>query len=309
MTKDAKVLHAFINFYIIQRGKNDPCAAVAHGTKTGETMKYMLLTAAAITAVFGLSFLIAGLIRRKMKKKPPMWAHVFIGIGTGLLIFCAVGFGYLSIHYTAQDEALAVLSDHSGVSVSEIDGGYKIDSSGEKTAMIFYPGAKVDATAYLPLMQQIAESGIDCYLLKTPFRMPIFDKDAADRIIANNHYDTWLLSGHSMGGLIASSYAAEHADTVDGVVLLAAYPTKKLSDSLKLLSVYGTEDSVLEQDVYLHAKQYFPTDFTEKIIDGGNHAGFGNYGPQKGDGKATITAQDQQTQTAFAIRQFADTFQ
>ena len=32
-------------------------------------------------------------------------------------------------------------------------------------------------------------------------------------------------------------------------------------------------------------------------MEGGNHAQFGNYGEQKGDGKATITATEQQEQT------------
>lgn len=270
-------------------------------------MKYIWLTVAAAAVVFGLGFLATGLIRRKMNRKPPRWAHILLSVGVGLLIFCVVGFGYLSIHYSAQNEALAVFSDTTGAQVFEIDGGYRIDGSGEETALIFYPGAKVDTEAYLPLMKQIADKGVDCFLLKAPMRMPIFDKNAADKVIANYNYDIWLLGGHSMGGLVASGYATEHTDTVDGVVLLAAYPTVKLRDPVRLLSVYGTKDQVLEQNAYENAKQYFPTDFTEKIIEGGNHAQFGSYGAQNGDGEATVPAQEQQSQTAFAILEFANT--
>ena len=108
-----------------------------------------------------------------------------------------------------------------------------------------------------------------------------------------------------MGGMIAAGYAADNPNTVDGVVLLAAYPTQELSDSIRLLSVYGTEDGVLNRDAYEDAKKYFPQEYTEKIIDGGNHAGFGNYGVQSGDGKATIMANEQQSQTTFAITEFA----
>ena len=32
-------------------------------------------------------------------------------------------------------------------------------------------------------------------------------------------------------------------------------------------------------------------------MEGGNHSQFGNYGEQKGDGKATISAEEQQRQT------------
>ena len=136
--------------------------------------------------------------------------------------------------------------------------------------------------------------------------MPIFDSNAADKIIGKYDYDTFLLGGHSMGGLVASGYAAQHSDAVDGVVLLAAYPTEKISDSVGLLSVYGTDDKVLDRGAYESAKRYFPDGYTEKIINGGNHAQFGNYGAQSGDGEATITAQEQQTQTVFAIIQFAE---
>ena len=41
-------------------------------------------------------------------------------------------------------------------------------------------------------------------------------------------------------------------------------------------------------------------------IEGGNHAQFGNYGPQKGDLPATISAQDQQAQTVEAIANFLE---
>ncbi|NTW92812.1 MAG: hypothetical protein HGA40_05150, partial [Methanoregulaceae archaeon] len=35
-----------------------------------------------------------------------------------------------------------------------------------------------------------------------------------------------------------------------------------------------------------------------QVIEGGNHAQFGNYGPQPGDGTATISVADQQMQAA-----------
>lgn len=269
-------------------------------------MKYILMTVAALTVAFGLGFLVTGLIRRKIKRKPPMWAHILIAICISLLVICVGSFGYLSIHYPAQDEAVAVFSDQNDAQTFEIEGGYFVDGRGEDTALVFYQGAKVDAEAYLPLMKRLAENGVDCFLLKTPFDMPIFDSNAADNIIGKYDYNTFLLGGHSMGGLVASGYAAQHSDAVDGVVLLAAYPTEKISDSVGLLSVYGTDDKVLDRGAYESAKRYFPDGYTEKIIDGGNHAQFGNYGAQSGDGEAKITAQEQQTQTAFAIIQFAE---
>ncbi|WP_405340399.1 alpha/beta fold hydrolase [Ruminococcus sp.] len=270
-------------------------------------MKYILLSVAAVAVVFGLSFLLTGLIRKKQKKKLPLILHILISVGIGLLIFCVAGFCYLNIHYTAREEALAVMSDSAAATVTEIDGGYFVDGAGQDTALIFYPGAKVDAQAYLPLMQEIATGGVDCFLLDLPMRMAIFDQNAADKIMAKVEYPTVMVGGHSMGGMIAAGYAAAHKDSVDGVVLLAAYPTKPLDKSLGLLSVYGTEDKVLDRDAYENAKAYFPSNTTETVIDGGNHAQFGNYGAQKGDGEAAITAKEQQRKTAYAVLRFAET--
>ena len=46
--------------------------------------------------------------------------------------------------------------------------------------------------------------------------------------------------------------------------------------------------------------------YTENVveIEGGNHAQFGNYGPQKGDLPATISAEEQQAQAVEAISDF-----
>lgn len=41
-----------------------------------------------------------------------------------------------------------------------------------------------------------------------------------------------------------------------------------------------------------------------KVLRGGNHAGFGSYGPQQGDGKADISSGQQQTDTAKTVAGF-----
>ena len=84
------------------------------------------------------------------------------------------------------------------------------------------------------------------------------------------------------------------ADKLRGVIFCAAYPIGKLPDGLFCLSVYGSNDGVLNMDKYEDAKIYFPHDFTEVVIEGGNHAQFGNYGAQNGDGMAFISSEEQQ---------------
>ena len=268
-------------------------------------MKYILFTVIGLAIVFGICFFVSGLIRRKMKKKLPFILHILISIVSGLLVLTIAAGVYLKIHYSVDDEATAVFANSRNNKVNELNNAFFVDGEGEDTAFIFYPGAKVDSEAYLPLMKKLAANGVDCFVLKLPFRMAIFDVNASDKIINDYNYKNIIVSGHSMGGVAASSYASSNTDNIDGVVLLAAYPSSKISDSTPLLSIYGSEDKVLQKDAYNNAKSNFPKNFEEVVIAGGNHAYYGNYGEQSGDGKATITREKQQDDTVSAIVAFA----
>ena len=84
--------------------------------------------------------------------------------------------------------------------------------------------------------------------------------------------------------------------------MLAAYPTDALSE-LPVLSVYGSEDGVLNLEKYQKSIT-LAENLTEYVIEGGNHAQFGNYGEQKGDGTATTTAKEQWQETVDYILMF-----
>ena len=93
---------------------------------------------------------------------------------------------------------------------------------------------------------------------------------------------------------MAASYTADHSEELEGLILLAAYSTSDLSDSdMAVLSIYGTEDQVLNKKKYEKYFSNLPEDTTEYVIDGGNHANFGYYGDQKGDGTAEISREEQ----------------
>ena len=106
---------------------------------------------------------------------------------------------------------------------------------------------------------------------------------------------------HSLGGAMGAAYAAGHADRLKGVVLLAAYATKKLDDSLKEIVVYGSQDGVIRTGKLTEGRQFAPKQYIEHVIEGGNHAMFGNYGKQKGDGAGLITDKEQQAETVRAV--------
>ena len=212
-----------------------------------------------------------------------------------LVILVGVFFWYVSDYYRAEDAALDVMAQDSGITVQDnltiLSPTYPTD-----TAIIFYPGAKVEAEAYLPLLDQIQQTGVTCILVDMPFHMAIFDADAAEEVIAQfPEIQHWYIAGHSMGGAMASKFASDHPDQVDGLILMGAYIYGDYPEE-KTLTIYGSLNQSVEDHI----------DYTENIVEiqGGNHAQFGNYGPQKGDPPATISAEEQQVQTVAAIEAF-----
>ena len=180
------------------------------------------------------------------------------GVLLAMLLLAAGFFWYVSDYYRAEDAALDVLASGENI---EVQGSLTILSPSypTDTAIIFYPGAKVEGAAYLPLLDQLRRTG------------------------------------HSMGGAMASQFAAGHRDQVDGLILLGAYLYGEYP-SADTLTVYGSLNQSVEDKI----------DYTEHVveIDGGNHAQFGSYGLQRGDPPAEITPQEQQARTVEAISDF-----
>lgn len=226
-----------------------------------------------------------------------------IKIAIVIVIVLLLGYGifYFTSAYHAEKTATDLLNGTGNVSVVKTSNGLLLDGSGNDTALIFYPGAKVEYTSYLPMFTQLASEGIDCYLVEMPFNFAFFGSDSADEIINNSTYNHHFIAGHSLGGVVAASYVNSTNNT-DGVIFLASYPNEEISKPI--LSVYGSEDKVLNMEEYGQAKPLIKGNFTEFIIDGGNHAQFACYGNQSDDGKANITAQNQQNQTVHEILNF-----
>lgn len=101
---------------------------------------------------------------------------------------------------------------------------------------------------------------------------------------------------------MAALYASRHSDDFEGLLFLASYSTEDLKNTeLKVLSVYGTEDKVLNMEKYKESFSNLPSSAEELIIKGGNHAYFGSYGKQKGDGEPAVTIDEQTCLTADFI--------
>lgn len=216
------------------------------------------------------------------------WKIVF-----GLFIGLIAGFiWYTSDYYRADDEAISILNNANDV--TEFDGYVELKANSD-IGLIFYPGAKVESYAYLVLLNSLKEEGINIFLVKMPFNLAVLNINAADSIIETYpEIKRWYIAGHSLGGAMASQYLDKNADLFDGLIQLAAYPLNDREENILIL--YGSNDYVLDLSNL--------EGFDAFNIMGGNHAYFGNYGEQAGDGVALITREDQQQIAIEAILEF-----
>lgn len=266
-------------------------------------MTYVLLVILALVVCLIISFLITYLIYRLTKRRIKKGIFVLITICGTFINFILIGFIYLGIYYHADSSVKEYLKSSEDVTVVKKKGYYFFDGKASNKAIIFYPGAKVEYTSYAPLMYKLAESGIDTFLVDMPFNIAFLGSNKASKIIDSYSYESFYISGHSLGGTVASIYAANNKDKIKGVILLASYSTKSL-DNLECLSIYGSNDGVLNKKKYDENKKNLDKNYKEVVIEGGNHANFGNYGNQKGDKKSTISKDSQQKLTIDAINDF-----
>lgn len=177
--------------------------------------------------------------------------------------------------------------------------------------LILYPGGRVEALAYAPTARAIAEHGFLVVLPEMRLNLAVFSPDIAEEIIASYpDIDTWAIGGHSLGGAMAARYAYLNPERISGLVLWASYPAESNNlsdmDNIQVLSISATLDGLATQEDIAAAKNLLPADTTWIEIVGGNHAGFGYYGPQDGDNSASISQEEQQEIIVEATMQFLE---
>lgn len=237
-------------------------------------------------------------------KKSKKLLLIFMGI---VCLLLAAGAYYVNDYYRVEEKALDSLQSSDAVKVYTIeDDIYVFEPEEIKAGLIFYPGGKVEYTAYAPLLRQCAENGILCILPKMPFQLAVLDINAADGV--QQYFpkiEEWYIGGHSLGGSMAAAYLEKHVEEYRGLILCAAYSTADLSTSgVKVLSMYGSNDGVLNMEKYEENKSNLPENTAEEVIDGGCHAYFGMYGAQEGDGTPEISNEEQIKMAVEAISLF-----
>jgi hypothetical protein len=101
---------------------------------------------------------------------------------------------------------------------------------------------------------------------------------------------------------MAAQCFSERPGRYAGLALVASYPPANVDLSNSpgaFVSVYGSNDGQAAELPRAKSQLPFGTPFV--VIEGGNHGQIGDYGPQPGDGAATISAEDEQRQVADAV--------
>ncbi|MHB1293720.1 MAG: alpha/beta fold hydrolase [Anaerolineae bacterium] len=209
-------------------------------------------------------------------------------------------------------EALAAVESGDGVEVLVAPWlTFRPDGSGVATGnadvgLILYPGGRVDPRAYAPAARALARQGYLVVIVPMPLNLAVLGADRAGAVMqAYPLVDAWAVGGHSLGGSMAARYAYGHPDTVDGLVLWASYPADSddLSGSaLSVASIYAENDGLATPAEVDASRPLLPADTRWTLIPGGNHAQFGWYGPQRGDGRASISREAQQAEVVAATR-------
>ena len=162
----------------------------------------------------------------------------------------------------------------------------------------------MDPRSYAPAAHALAQEGYLVVIVPMPLNLAVFAPDrAADVMAAFPEIGRWAVGGHSLGGAMAARFAYQNPEAVQGLALWAAYPasTDDLSGHpLAVTSIYGTNDGLATEDKIAASRPLLPGNTRWVAIEGGNHAQFGWYGPQSGDGAAVISREEQQREIVAA---------
>ena len=250
----------------------------------------------------------ASRVRRLMATSP---RRKYIRIG--LAVFWLAAMGWVFSNMQARGVDSSVLSSGPTVTVSTSPSAIAFTPKPDtaRVGLLFYPGAMVDPKAYAPLARAVAEAGYEVVVLELPFRLAPLEthrSQLAQRTMARIRNDgrnrAWVVGGHSKGGALAAAFARDHESALAGLLLIGTSHPRE--DDLSALSldvakVFGSEDGLASEDEIRQFAKNLPQATNWTRIEGANHAQFGWYGWQLGDGSAAITRSAQQAATVRAV--------
>lgn len=208
-----------------------------------------------------------------------------------LAAFLLVVVGFLvwaNVLFLADREVVLDALNNPEVSISTVDEGVLIEpttAAEPATGLVFVPGAKVEPFAYVGVLAEVVSaSGITVLITEPTLNLALVDQRPLEAFTsAAPEVTQWAVGGHSLGG-VRACFLAETPDVV-ALVLFGSFCANDLSGSdLAVLSLEGSNDELTTQQQIEDARALLPEDAVRVLIAGANHASFGDYGPQPGDG-------------------------
>lgn len=216
---------------------------------------------------------------------------------------------YLNNSYKPQNQGSEI--DDSSLNIEITDNmlvvrNPELGLTKHKIGIIFYQDNRVEGACYLPLMKKLALKGYDCFLPVAFGNQAYLNVEGAESVIRK--YDTihtWVIAGHSGSCSVVSAYVRANPDKINGIIFLGGYSNKDLSKSnIPVLSLLGSEDTIINKNDYEKAKSLLPSTTEYKIIEGGNNSGFADTSLILGDSKASISFDDQTDLSTKFIHEF-----
>lgn len=212
----------------------------------------------------------------------------------GLFIYTRDSYGPLE----AMTEEINTLNLDGIEVIDDLDQiSYYVDQP--KKNIVIVPGGKVKPESYQYLAVKLALVGYDVTIVKTVFNLAIITPNYGARFLKEGIEN--VVIGHSLGGTVASMFS-HNDERVSDMIFLASYPITDVSNK-NVLILTGEFDTVLDINDVNQSASLLPDNVVMYEISGGNHGQFGWYGPQSGDGDATI---DTKTQQDIIIAQIID---
>jgi len=221
----------------------------------------------------------------------PVWTAVIV---VAIVVLLAIaGFVVWALTpYRADEAALEAMASGGGVTVTEQAAGIVFAPDGDPSVgLVLYPGGRVEASAYAPLARAVAEQGYLVIIQPMPLNLAVFGIGSADDAFgAHPDIAAWAVGGHSLGGAMAAEFTAREPGRISALVLLAAYPASSdlSGETFSALTMRGSEDGLVSVEEVEEGQLKLPPGSVFSAIGGGNHAGFGSYGEQNGDGPSAL---------------------
>lgn len=224
------------------------------------------------------------------------WQKLLLGV-TGTVSLLAIS-GIIILKMNITPPAKAALD---ALSTAEVTSeGYYFKGEKSKPLILFAPGALIDVRSYGVWAKELADQGYGVYLMSMPLELSLLDSHKAQKIIKNLNPESFILGGHSMGGVATSQVATKYLDDpkLKGIFYLSSYaPGGELAAShLSTLVLTGSRDVDITDQEIRNKKDNFPNDAQIITLEGGDHMGFAN--TKKGTPQALISAKEQNQQVA-----------